>query len=71
LKLRLNIIKIILIVLAVADLSMWLVANGSGHKIPNKTNGAFLIAFFVLLLLLGVLFGKRYFQINKRKTKKE
>jgi hypothetical protein len=67
LKLIFNIIIVILIVLSVADLFMWLVANGSGHKIPNNTNGAFFITFFVLLLLLGcIIWQKRLWNKQKK-----
>lgn len=53
-KLILNIILIILIVLAIGDLSMWLIAYGSGHKIPSRTNETFIIIFFILLLLISI-----------------
>jgi hypothetical protein len=46
---------------------MWLVANGSGHKISNETNVIFLITFFVLLLLLGcIIWQKRLWDKQKK-----
>ena len=66
-KVVLNIILSILIVLAIADLFIWLAANGSGHKITDKTNKDFLITFLVLSFLSGIIFWiKRIF--NNRKT---
>ena len=65
-KVVLNIILFILIGLAIADLLIWLAADGSGHKIPAKTNKDFLITFLVLLFLIGIIVWIK--RINNRKT---
>ena len=66
-KVVLNIILFILILLAIVDLFIWLAANGSGHKIPDKTNKDFLITFLVLSFLIGIVFWIKRIS-NNRKT---
>ena len=57
----------ILIVLAMADLLMWGIANGSGHKIPDETNNTFLISFLVLVFLIVIVVWLKDFLTNQRK----
>lgn len=47
------ILKIILSVLLVLDIFIWIIAHGSGHTIPNRTDWSFALT---ALILLGLLF---------------
>ena len=54
-KLVLNIVLRVLIFLAITNLFIWFCAIGSGHNIPEKTIVTFIIRFFVLVILGGII----------------
>lgn len=56
------ILKTLLIIILILNLSLWLFAHGSSHNIPYKTDLKFGITSGVLLLLL---MGVIYFGRNK------
>jgi|LauGreDrversion4_2_1035121.scaffolds.fasta_scaffold408616_2 hypothetical protein len=59
------ILKLVLTILLFFNIFTWLIAQGSGHNIPSRTNLIFGIRTLVLLVLLAFIFlGKR---INKIK----
>ncbi|MDZ7897987.1 MAG: hypothetical protein U5N85_08160 [Arcicella sp.] len=47
--------KVLVIVLLILNLFFWLLAHGSGHKIPPKTDWSFGISSLVLLGLAFLL----------------
>lgn len=49
------IIKVILTILLILNLSVWLMAHGSGHNIPLKTDLKFGITTCILLILLPLV----------------
>lgn len=49
------IIKVILIILLILNLFVWLMAHGSGHNIPLKTDLKFGITTCILLILLPLV----------------
>jgi hypothetical protein len=53
-RLKVFYIRIILILLLLADLLVWIAAQGSGHIIPAKTNYSLLIVAAILLVLTVV-----------------
>jgi len=56
----LGILKTLLIIILILNLSLWLFSHGSGHNIPLKTDLKFGITACVLLFLLtGVIFFGR------------
>ncbi|MDX1935910.1 MAG: hypothetical protein SFU21_02270 [Flavihumibacter sp.] len=59
-----RVFKIFLIVVAAlflfGDLLFWLMAHGSGHNIPVKTDLLFVVTGLGLLLLILILASKRY-----------
>ncbi len=56
----LTILKAILIIILILNLSLWLFSHGSGHNIPLKTDLKFGITACVLLFLLtGVIYFGR------------
>ncbi len=51
-----KIIKVLLIIILFSNLFVWLLAHGSGHRIPIKTDLKFGITaciLFVLIIFLG------------------
>ena len=61
-KIVISIIRIILIILLILDLTILLMAQGSGHKIPLKTN---LIFGFYALVLFGLILSLRLLKTKK------
>lgn len=55
LKLTLNITLIIFVLFAIADLLTWLMAIGSGHKIPSGTINSFIASFLILVFMSGII----------------
>jgi hypothetical protein len=54
------ILQVVFVILLVLTLFVWLIAQGSSHNIPLKTNVAFGIQSLILvLLLISSIFIKR------------
>jgi hypothetical protein len=47
-----NILQVVFVILLVLTLFIWLMARGSGHNIPLKTNVEFGIQSLILVILL-------------------
>jgi uncharacterized membrane protein YphA (DoxX/SURF4 family) len=47
--------KILVIILLILNVFFWLLAHGSGHKIPSKTDWSFGISSLILLGLAFLL----------------
>jgi hypothetical protein len=62
-KIIISIIRVALIILLVLDLIIWLMAQGSSHNIPLKTN---LIFGAYALILFGVILSLRFFKTKKK-----
>jgi hypothetical protein len=61
-----TVLKTLLIIILILNLSLWLFSHGSGHSIPLKTDLKFgITAFSLLFLLTGVI----YFGRNKDRRK--
>jgi hypothetical protein len=49
-------IRSLLATAAILVLLFWLVAQGSGHNIPDKTNFTFFFTLLTLIVLVGISF---------------
>lgn len=61
------ILRIIFIILFILNVSIWIIAQGSGHNIPLRTNLIFGIRSFICLILIIVFnWGGKVKAKNKR-----
>jgi hypothetical protein len=56
-------VKAVLLILLGINLFMWMVFNGSGHKIPVKTNWTFAVVSLIIaaVLLVVIVIKKRLY----------